>query len=114
MKPLITDPGKVPELPLTNEALAFLRDVMLGNVKETKTTWIKSVSKCKDGSSDLSEESYKLKTAKVMPELETRMKAAERILKYTQVPEQDSEEGQETGVIILAAIKGDEVNENSL
>jgi hypothetical protein len=40
------------------------------------------------------------------------MKAAERILKYTQPPEVDPE-GKETGVIILAAIKGDEEDESS-
>lgn len=111
----VTDPKEIPELPLTNEALAFLRDVMLGNVKETKVTWIKSVKKCKDGNEDQSEESYKLKTAQVAPELETRMKAAERILKYTTTQDGSSEPEGETGVIILADVrKVDGSNESDL
>lgn len=108
-----TDPKEIPELPLTNEALAFLRDVMLGNVKETKVTWIKSVRKCKDGNEDQSEESYRLKSAQVVPELETRMKAAERILKYTTTQDGSSEPERETGVIILESVREVEGNNES-
>lgn len=110
----VTRPEEIPELPLSAEALAFLRDVMLGNIKETKVTWIKSVKKCKDGNEDQSTESYKLKTAEVAPELETRMKAAERILKYTSAQDGSSEAEGETGVLILADIKEVEDYESDL
>ena len=110
----VTRPEEIPGLPLSNEALAFLRDVMLGNIKETKVAWIKSVKKCKDGNEDQSTESYKLKTAEVAPELETRMKAAERILKYTSAQDGSSEAAGETGVLILADIKEVEDNESDL
>lgn len=110
----VTRPEDIPKLPLSNEALAFLRDVMLGNIKETKVTWIKSVKKCKDGNEDQSTESYKLKSAEVAPELETRMKAAERILKFTTAQDGSSEAEGETGVLILADIKEVEDNESDL
>ena len=109
----LTKPEEIPGLPLSNEALAFLRDVMLGNIKETKVTWIKSVKKCKDGNEDQSTESYKLKSAEVAPELETRMKAAERILKYTTAQDGSSEAEGETGVIILESVREVEGNNES-
>lgn len=81
---------------LEQEAREFLRAVMLGEVKEQKTV----ITKLKDGGSEA-------ETFEAPAELETRMKAAERLLKYIQEAKnqvkQDDDE-RKYGIVILPQI----------